>query len=110
MSEQPYYIDLESVRRAFPLQSDAPALLIDFASWLNGRPWGSVGCFGLLGQFSDQAPIVDGSLLRNDLALFLRLPEGCAVGTWNTTAVISFTNQGGTQRAGRGARSSLVIW
>ena len=82
LSDQPYHIDLDSVRRAFPLQLDAPPLLLDFAAWLDRRPWGSVGCFDLIGQFSEQAPIVDGSPLRNDFALFLRLPEGSAVGSW----------------------------
>jgi len=82
VSEQPYYIDLDSVRRAFPLHTEAPALLLDFARWLEGRQWGSVGCFDLVGQFSEEAPIVDGSGLRNDFALFCHLPEGSAVGVW----------------------------
>jgi hypothetical protein len=82
MPDQPYHIDLDSVRRAFPLGVDAPPLLLDFAAWLDGRPWGSIGCFDLAGQFSEQAPIVDGSPLRNDLALFLHLPDGSAVGSW----------------------------
>lgn len=82
MSEQPYHIDLDSVRRAFPLRTEAPALLIAFATWLDGRPWGSVGCFDLVGQFSEQAPIVDASLLREKFALFMHLPEGSAVGLW----------------------------
>ncbi len=82
LSDSPYRIDLDSVRRAFPPGTEAPPLLLDFAAWLTGRPWGSVGCFGLVGQFSDHAPIVDGSPLRNDFALFLRLPEGSAVGAW----------------------------
>ncbi len=38
-------------------------------------------------QFSEQAPIVDGSLLRNDLALFLHLPDGSAVGSWCLPAI-----------------------
>jgi hypothetical protein len=82
MAEQPYHVDLDSVRRAFPPATEAPALLVDFASWLAGRPWGSVGCFDLAGRFSDQAPIVDGSPLRGDFALFMRLPEGSVVGAW----------------------------
>lgn len=77
-----YHIDLGSISRVFPPGIEPPALLIDFAAWLTGRPWGSVGCFDLVGQFSDSAPIFDGSLLRNDFALFLRLPEGSVVGTW----------------------------
>jgi hypothetical protein len=82
LSEPPYHIDLDSVSRAFPPGTEPPPLLLDFAAWLTGRPWGSVGCFDLIGQFSDDAPILDGSLLRNDFALFLRLPEGSVVGTW----------------------------
>jgi hypothetical protein len=82
VSEQPYHIDLDSVRRAFPLHTEAPALLLDFARWLEGRPWGTVGCFDLVGKFAEQAPIVDGSPLRNDFALFCHLPEGSAVGMW----------------------------
>ncbi|MGY4595574.1 hypothetical protein ACVWXL_003320 [Bradyrhizobium sp. GM22.5] len=49
---------------------------------LKGRPWGSVGCFSLQGQFSDQAPIVDGSPLRDRFSLFMRLSDGSAVGGW----------------------------
>ncbi len=82
MSEMPYRIDLDSVRKAFPLWLEAPALLADFAAWLEGRAWGGVGCFDLVGQFSDNAPLFDSSLLRNEFALFMRLPDGSAVGTW----------------------------
>jgi hypothetical protein len=89
LSDQPYHIDLDSVRRAFPLRLEAPSLLIDFAAWLDGRPWGSVGCFDLAGQFAEQAPIVDGGPLRNDLALFLALPEGSAAGAWFAPGIAS---------------------
>jgi hypothetical protein len=82
LSHPPYSIDLDSIRRAFPPGTEPPPLLLDFAAWLKGHSWGSVGCFDLVGRFSDQAPIVDGSPLRNDFALFLRLPEGSAVGVW----------------------------
>lgn len=82
MSEPTYVIDLESIRRTVPLHLEVPPLLLDFAAWLDGRSWGTVGCFDLAGQFAEQAPIVDGSLLRNELALFFHLPEGSAVGAW----------------------------
>lgn len=82
LSDTPYPIDLDSIRDAFPPGIEAPPLLVDFAGWLNGRPWGSVGCFSLQGQFSDQAPIFDGSPLRDRFALFMRLPDGSAVGGW----------------------------
>ncbi|WP_377830265.1 hypothetical protein ACFKHW_16460 [Bradyrhizobium lupini] len=82
MSDTPYSIDLDSIRGAFPPGMEAPPLLLDFAGWLKGRPWGSVGCFSLQGQFSDQAPIVDGSPLRDRFSLFMRLPDGSAVGGW----------------------------
>lgn len=82
MSEQPYHIDIDSIRRAFPPGTEVPPLLLGFAGWLEGRPWGSVGCYGLMGQFSDGAPIVDGSPLRDKFALFMRLPEGSEVGAW----------------------------
>lgn len=82
LSDKPYPIDLDSIRGAFPPGIEAPPLLLDFAGWLNGRPWGSVGCFSLQGQFSDQAPIFDGSSLRDRFALFMRLPDGSAVGGW----------------------------
>jgi hypothetical protein len=77
-----YHIDLDSIRRAFPPGTEPPPLLLDFAAWLTGRPWGSVGRFELVGQFSDAAPILDGSLLRNHFALFMRLPEGSVIGAW----------------------------
>src|SRR4029079_4771152 len=79
LSDTPYPIDLDSIRGAFPPGIEATPLLLDFAGWLNGRPWGSVGCFSLQGQFSDQAPIFDGSPLRDRFALFMRLPAGSAV-------------------------------
>lgn len=82
MSDTPYLIDLDSVRGAFPPGIEAPPLLVDFATWLKERPWGSVGCFALQGQFSDSAPIVDGSPLRDRFSLFMRLPDGSAVGGW----------------------------
>ncbi|MDA9423678.1 MULTISPECIES: hypothetical protein [Bradyrhizobium] len=82
MSDTSYPIDLDSIRGAFPPGIDAPPLLVDFAAWLEGRPWGSVGCFSLQGQFSDSAPIVDGSSLRDRFSLFMRLPDGSAVGGW----------------------------
>jgi len=82
LSDTPYPIDLDSVCGAFPPGIEAPSLLLDFAGWLNGRPWGSVGCFSLQGQFSDHAPIVDGSPLRDRFSLFMRLPDGSAVGGW----------------------------
>ncbi|MEY9346907.1 hypothetical protein ABIF65_003613 [Bradyrhizobium japonicum] len=82
LSDTPYPIDLDSIRGAFPPGIEAPSLLVDFADWLNGRPWGSVGRFSLQGQFSDQAPIFDGSPLRDRFSLFMRLPDGSAVGGW----------------------------
>jgi hypothetical protein len=82
LSRPPYKIDRESLRRAFPPGIEPPQLLLDFAAWLQGRPWGSVGCYDLVGQFSDTAPIVDGSPLRENFALFMRMPEGSAVGAW----------------------------
>lgn len=82
MADTRYRIDIDSIRRAFPPGTEAPPLLLNFAAWLEGCPWGSVGCFDLVGQFSDDAPIVDGSPLRESFALFARLPEGSAVGAW----------------------------
>ena len=82
MSEPTYQIDVASIHRAFPPGTDAPPLLLDFAGWLDGRPWGSVGCFDLRGQFSDTAPLFDSSPLRDKFALFMRLPDGSAVGAW----------------------------
>ncbi|MGY8662847.1 hypothetical protein Q3C01_10815 [Bradyrhizobium sp. UFLA05-109] len=87
MSDPSYRIDVDSIRRAFPPGTEAPPLLLDFAVWLKGRPWGSVGCFDLRGQFVDSAPIVDGSPLRDKFGLFIRLPEGSEVGTWYGTDV-----------------------
>jgi hypothetical protein len=82
LSDQPYHIDIASIRRAFPPGVEAPGLLLDFASWLDGRPWGSVGCFDLRGQFCDAAPLFDSSPLRDRFALFMRLTDGSAVGAW----------------------------
>lgn len=86
MSGMAYRIDLDSVRKVFPLWLEAPPLLLDFAAWLEGRAWGGVGCFDLVGQFSENAPLFDASLLRNEFGLFMRLPDGSAVGTWYPNA------------------------
>ena len=85
MSDEPYPINLASLRRAFPPGIEVPPLLLDFAGWLDGRPWGSAGCFSLVGDFTDLAPVVDGSPLRDQFALFMRLPEGSVVGCWYGT-------------------------
>jgi hypothetical protein len=82
LSDPHYHIDLDSIRRAFPPGTEVPPLLLDFAGWLEGRPWGSVGCFDLRGQFADTAPVFDSSPLRDKFALFMRLPDGSAVGAW----------------------------
>jgi hypothetical protein len=82
LSDEPYRIDIGSIGRAFPPGVEPPTLLLDFASWLEGRNWGTVGCFSLVGDFTDQAPIVDGGPLRKNFALFMRLPEGSVVGLW----------------------------
>ncbi|MBR0758051.1 hypothetical protein JQ604_38225 [Bradyrhizobium jicamae] len=82
MSEDAYLVDVDAIRRAFPPGTEPPQLLMDFAAWLDGRPWGSVGCFDLDGRSSDHAPIFDGSPLRAAFALFLRLPDGSLVGYW----------------------------
>lgn len=83
LSDPVYRIDIASVRRAFPPGIEPSPLLLDFAAWLEGRPWGSVGCFDLIGCFAETAPIVDGGPLRDNFALFMRLPEGSVVGAWN---------------------------
>jgi hypothetical protein len=82
LSDEPYSIDINGIRRSFPPGTEPPPLLLDFAAWLAGRPWGSAGCFNLVGDFSDRAPIFDGSPLRDKFALFARLPEGSVVGAW----------------------------
>jgi len=82
MSDDFYPVDIDSIRRAFPPGLEAPPLLIDFAGWLKDRSWGNVGCYSLVGDFSDNAPVVDGSPLRDKFALFARLPEGSVVGAW----------------------------
>ena len=82
MSEQRYRIELESVIRAFPPGIGMPPLLGDFAAWLAEQRWGSVGAFALVGRRSDDAPIVDGAPLRDEFALFLRMPDGGVGGFW----------------------------
>jgi hypothetical protein len=38
LSETPYPIDFDSLRRTFPPGIEPPSLLLDFAAWLEGRP------------------------------------------------------------------------
>ena len=82
MSLPAYDIDPASVERAFPPGESVPRLLADFMHWLQGRMWGSVGAFRIVGTFADTAPIYDGSPLRADFALFLYLPDGSKAGFW----------------------------
>ena len=89
MTFDPYIVRRESLPLAFPPGIEPPALLRDFADWLDGRPWGGVGCYRLQGTLSDEAPIVDGSALRRDFSLFLDLPDGSLVGLWYPDGVPS---------------------
>lgn len=82
MVDPPYRIDLESIVRAFPPGARVPTLLYDFAAWLAHHRWGSVGGFALVGSRSDDAPIVDGAPLRDEFALFIRMPDGSVGGFW----------------------------
>jgi len=82
LSDDRYVIDWAGIRRAFAPGIEPPTLLRDFARWLEGHPWGSVGHFDLMGSFSDDAPIVDGSALRREFAFFIRLPDGSRAGYW----------------------------
>ena len=89
MTFDPYIVRRESLPLAFPPGIEPPALLRDFADWLDGRPWGSLGCYRLQGTLSDEAPIVDGSALRREFSLFLYLPDGSLVGLWHPDGVPS---------------------
>ncbi|KQP24670.1 hypothetical protein ASF27_11340 [Methylobacterium sp. Leaf102] len=82
MSTRVYKVDEADIRRAFPPSLEPPGLLMEFGQWLAGRPWGSVGCFDLAGSWADDAPIVDGTPLRREFALFLHLPDGSEAGFW----------------------------
>ncbi|CAO4165733.1 hypothetical protein [Methylorubrum aminovorans] len=87
MARDPYIVRPETLPSAFPPGHEPPRLLLDFADWLEGRPWGSLGCFRLQGTLSDEAPIVDGSALRREFSLFLYLPDGSLVGFWHPDGV-----------------------
>lgn len=87
MAQDPYIVRRESLAAAFPPGHEPPRLLLDFADWLDGRPWGSLGCFRLQGTLSDEAPVVDGSALRREFSLFLYLPDGSLVGLWHPDGV-----------------------
>ena len=87
MAQDPYIVRRESLPAAFPPGQEPPRLLLDFADWLDGRPWGSLGCFRLQGTLSDEAPIVDGSALRREFSLVLYLPDGSLVGLWHPDGV-----------------------
>ncbi len=87
MARDPYIVRTETLPSAFPPGHEPPQLLLDFADWLKGRPWGSLGCFRLQGTLSDEAPIVDGSALRREFSLFLYLPDGSLVGFWHPDGV-----------------------
>jgi len=81
LSDEPYPIDLDKPRAGHSARHRSAALLLDFAAWLEGRP-GSGRLFQPVGNFTDLRPVVDGSPLRDQFALFMRLPEGSVVGAW----------------------------
>lgn len=89
MTFDPYIVRRESLPLAFPPGHEPPALLRDFADWLDGRPWGSLGCYRLQGTLSDEAPILNGEALRREFSLFLYLPDGSLVGLWHPDGVPS---------------------
>lgn len=81
MTTPPYSID-PALEAAFPANRNMPSLLSEFAEWLGGHPWGSVGYFDLVRGHIEIAPIVDASPLWGEFALFIRLPEGSVGGFW----------------------------
>ena len=80
-----YRVDWPSIERVFPLDRDPPEILKKFCLWVIANEWGSVGCFELGGCFIDDAPVRDASILRNQFAFFMVLPEGSVVGLWYPT-------------------------
>lgn len=70
MASQPYYINLHSIDRAFPPGVETPQLLLDFAAWLDGRPWGSVRQF------------VEAAVVTGDMALPFHYPRLQELDAW----------------------------
>jgi hypothetical protein len=76
-----FSFDVAQVTRAFSPSIGIPKLLARFGQWLDGKPWGSVGCFEFGTNWADR--YFRGAELHYDkFAMFLELPEYSSVGLW----------------------------
>lgn len=81
-----YRVDLDELVKAFPRGAgdpppSLPTLLRRFGEWLAGKPWRSVGAFDLAVEWSDMH-FPGGERFFDQFALFMRLPDGSAIGSW----------------------------
>src|SRR5258708_5667306 len=79
-----YDVDLEELVKAFPAEGGSPSLptlLARFGGWMAGKPWRSIGAFDLTVEWSD-AHFPGAEIHYDEFALFIRLPDGSAVGYW----------------------------
>jgi hypothetical protein len=78
-----YRIDSDTtLKSSFPPDVKAPQLLLDFAAWLRGRPWGSIGAFSLKGGEIIGALLPSGATEDENFAMFIRMPDGGLAGLW----------------------------
>ncbi len=84
MKKPPYRITSATrLKSAFPDSAELPDLVVRFADWLKGKPWGSVGCFNVQpGDAGDLAP-ADANI-SGAFAMVLRMPDGGLAGIWLT--------------------------
>jgi hypothetical protein len=77
-----YSVDIESLRKNFPAECQVPSLLLDFGSWLQNKPAGSLGYFSLQAERFSDYWIENGADLHPNFALFIRGPTGSQIGYW----------------------------
>lgn len=105
----------DSFATFFPAGMVVPALLPQFADWLDTVPYGSVGFFDVLGsahltdEFPEPRP--PGELLSR-LGLFLRLPDASWLALWNhggtEPAVVLIGSEGELRNVAPSLRDFLV--
>ncbi len=72
----------DDIARQWPDGREAPQLILDVATYLKDKPWGSLGYTRVFGDRMDDHWIENGADLWRDFGCFMRLPDGSRVAQW----------------------------
>lgn len=73
---------------------DVPPLLKEFAGWLKGQVYGSVGWFELITKKLPKELVADKKLIANSVS-FINLPDGSEIALTQNSTVTFFDSEGG---------------